>query len=47
MMNLSWGRYRENALWWASTPRLMWRWCKHDALLYIALGRLRLRVMKS
>lgn len=40
-----WGKHKENGIWLAiiSDWRILWR--DHDAL-YIAAGRLRLRIMK-
>jgi hypothetical protein len=45
MIGVHWGKCRENGIWLASVPkrRLMFR--AHDSL-YVALGRLRLRLMK-
>jgi hypothetical protein len=42
---MMWGERKENGIWIARTsrPRLMWR--GHDSL-YVALGRLRLRIMR-
>jgi hypothetical protein len=44
-LGVMWGHARENGIWWAtrSRRRLMLR--GHDAL-YVAAGRLRVRIMK-
>jgi hypothetical protein len=42
---MMWGRRRENGIWLASVPRFRLMFRGHDSL-YIAAGRLRLRVMK-
>lgn len=42
---MKWGKRKENGIWLSrvSRRRLMWR--GHDSL-YVALGRVRLRIMK-
>jgi hypothetical protein len=42
---LKWGKCKENGIWWASKSRRKLMWRGHDAL-YVALGHLRLRIMK-
>jgi hypothetical protein len=42
---MMWGRHRENGVWLATKPRRRLLWRGHDSL-YVALGRLRLRIMK-
>ena len=40
-----WGKRMENGIWSATKPALRWMWKDHDSL-YVALWKLRLRVMK-
>jgi hypothetical protein len=40
-----WGRHKENGIWLASKSRLRLMWRGHDSL-FVALGRLRLRLMR-
>jgi hypothetical protein len=42
-----WGKHKENGIWRARLVRPRWRvmWRGHDSL-YVAFGRLRLRLMK-
>lgn len=42
---MMWGKHNENGLWVAPISDWRWLWRSHDAL-YIAAGRLQLRVMK-
>jgi hypothetical protein len=42
---ISFGRTQEAGIWWASKSRRRLCWRGHDSL-YIAVGRLRIRVMK-
>jgi hypothetical protein len=42
---MHWGRRNENGIWLASYSRRRLMWRGHDSL-YVAAGRLRLRVMK-
>lgn len=44
-MKTHWGTHKESGLWIAKASQWRFMWCGHDAL-YIAAGRLRLRVMK-
>lgn len=45
MTGVWWGRAKENGIWLASVPRRKLMWRGHDSL-YVAAGRLRLRLMK-
>lgn len=40
-----WGKRKENGVWLASVPKRRFMFRGHDSL-YIAIGRLRVRVMK-
>jgi len=40
-----WGKYKENGVWWSKTSKWRAIWNHHDAL-YLAIGRLRIRIMK-
>ena len=40
-----WGIHKENGVWWAKRSQFKFMFVNHDAL-YIAIGHLRLRVMK-
>jgi hypothetical protein len=42
---VTWGKSRENGIWTTSKPKWKLLWRNHDAL-FIAAGRLRLRIMK-
>jgi hypothetical protein len=42
---MMWGKHKENGIWIALSRQWRVMWFDHDAL-YIALGRLRLRLMK-
>lgn len=42
---IKWGRCKENGVWLGTKPRYRFMFRKHDAL-YIAAGRLRVRIMK-
>ncbi len=42
---MMWGKFRESGIWFASTRDWRFMLHRHDAL-YIAAGRLRLRLMK-
>ena len=42
---MMWGKHKENGVWIASKATWRWLWRGHDSL-YVAAGRLRLRVMK-
>jgi hypothetical protein len=44
-MIMMWGKLKESGIWFARASDWRLMWCGHDAL-YIAAGRLRLRVMK-
>lgn len=40
-----WGRSKENGIWWGGKSRRKLLFRRHDSL-FIAFGRLRIRVMK-
>ena len=42
---MMWGQHKENGFWIATTSDWRWLWRGHDSL-YIAAGRVRVRVMK-
>ena len=44
---MHWGKYQETALWTAPVSRWKLLIGGDDRLIYIAAGRLRLRIMKS
>lgn len=43
--SMMWGKHRENGIWFGSRSAWKLLWRGHDSL-YIAAGRLRLRIMK-
>ena len=42
---MMWGKLKENGIWIARTSHWRYMWCNHDSL-YMAIGRLRVRLMK-
>jgi hypothetical protein len=45
MLDKHWGKHKENGIWLAAKPRRRFMIRDHDCL-YVAFGRLRLRIKK-